>query len=200
MGDRKRSANGSANKRSLWRARQRARHRTAMHFHDEYDRHLRAQTDGTRRYTGKERARAMQAVCYAHPRVYRRFYEEQLATEPIIPLKRGAPSMFPHGTLHAWRLHARHGEARCDMCQAWWDSEHTHRCEICEREFVSSVRSRFCGDDCRALWLYLRYWASKTGRKYRPQAEPWERATVAQERARRMGLDLAVLIARWRAA
>lgn len=200
MGDQKRSANGSANRRSLSRARQRARHRTAMRYHGEYRRHLAEQTGGGRPPTGTEKARAMQAVCSAHPRAYRRFYEEQLAVEQIIPLPIGMPSRFPHGTLHAWRLHSRNGEPRCAMCQAWWDGVHTHRCVICEREFVSSVRSRFCGNDCRALWSYLRYWASKTDRKYRPRAEPWERATVAQERARRMGLDLVVLIARWRAA
>jgi hypothetical protein len=195
-----RSPQGVANKQAVYRARQRALHRTAMHFHDEFARRKTAEAGG-RTANDVEVARAMRAVARAHPRVFRRFYREQLAVETVVPLPRGREPRFAHGTPQAFRLHVKHREAPCQDCQAWWFSTHTRVCAICERSYTTTGQRRYCSAVCRELAYYLRYWQHKTVRVYRPQRNPgWERATLAQKRARQAGVDLGDLVARYRAS
>lgn len=151
-----RSDEGFANAQARTRARQRARHRTAMHFKAEYLDVLDTVDRSDVTPSGAHQ-RAYREIARRHPKVYVRYMAEERAKETIIELPRGGHIVHPEGTKRALQRHHRRGEELCDECKAY-DAERYGRavCPVCLTEFVRShAQQVFCDDDC--YWLMVGY-------------------------------------------
>jgi endogenous inhibitor of DNA gyrase (YacG/DUF329 family) len=153
---------GWKNRQARNRARQRARHRTGMHFYDEY---LRAAEKARKagQIPTSAKATGYRYVSERHPRTYQRYYQEELAKETLIDLPMGKRPIYPCGTERAWRRHKLHGQdpMECEVCRAWVESEFQRTCKTCERSFVSRQPRTFCDDRCKTIWTScLGYWTN----------------------------------------
>lgn len=80
---------GWENRQARLRARQRARHRTAMVYEKEFRQAWEAEKSDLSYYGARERA--VRKTVERHPRTFRHVYAEELAKETLMELKIGRP-------------------------------------------------------------------------------------------------------------